>query len=134
MADFLLRGDTTPVSGTKLGVIDLGTAGTPRADFTIPELDGTSPGAFKFSTDGNRFYILAGNATTATKNDVLFAFYSSTLTATPWRWRSCGKSPLSDRHPGHGCSRARGQAKPNMSPCPIARMIPFPLSTRQITK
>jgi DNA-binding beta-propeller fold protein YncE len=80
----LLRGDTTPPTGTKLGVIDLGTAGTPRTDFTIAELDGTSPGSFKFSPDGKRFYILAGNAATATKKDRLFAFNASTLTtATP---------------------------------------------------
>jgi YVTN family beta-propeller protein len=78
----LLRGDTTPVpTGTKLGVIDLGTAGTPRTDFTIPQLDGTSPGSFKFSADGKRFYILAGNAATATKKDRLFAFDAATLTA-----------------------------------------------------
>ena len=77
----LLRGDTTPPTGTKLGVIDLGTAGTPRTDFTIPELSGTSTGSFKFSPDGKRFYILAGNAATATKKDRLFAFDSSTLTA-----------------------------------------------------
>ena len=62
-------------------MIDLGTAGTPRTDFTIVELDGTSPGSFKFSPDGKRFYILAGNAATATKKDRLFAFNSSTLTA-----------------------------------------------------
>ncbi len=77
----LLRGDTTPSTGTKLGVIDLGTAGTPRTDFTIAALDGTSPGAFKFSPDGKRFYILAGNAATATKKDRLFAFDASALTA-----------------------------------------------------
>ena len=78
----LLRGDTTPVpTGTKLGVIDLGTAGTPRTDFTIPELNGTSTGSFKFSPDGKRFYILAGNAATATKKDRLFAFDAATLTA-----------------------------------------------------
>ena len=77
----LLRGDTTPASGTKLGVIDLGTVGNPRTDFTIPELNGTSPGSFKFSPDGKRFYILAGNAAGATKKDRLFAFDSSTLTA-----------------------------------------------------
>ena len=77
----LLRGDTTPATGTKLGVIDLGTAGTPRTDFTIPQLDGTSTGSFKFSPDGKRFYILAGNAATATKKDRLFAFNSSTLPA-----------------------------------------------------
>jgi YVTN family beta-propeller protein len=76
----LLRGDTTPATGTKLGVIDLVAGGT-RTDFTIPELNGTSPGSFKFSADGNRFYILAGNAATATKKDRLFAFDSSTLTA-----------------------------------------------------
>jgi hypothetical protein len=77
----LLRGDTTPATGTKLGVIDLTTAGNPRTDFTIPELNGTSPGSFKFTPDGKRFYILAGNAATATKKDRLFAFDSSTLTA-----------------------------------------------------
>lgn len=81
----LLRGDTTPATGTKLGVIDLNTAGTPRTDFTIPELDGTSTGAFKFSPDGKRFYILAGNAAASTKKDRLLAFDASTLTATPPR-------------------------------------------------
>ena len=79
----LLRGNTIPPTGTKLGVIDLGTAGTPRTNFTIPELDGTSTGAFKFSPDGKRFYILAGNAAASTKKDRLFAFDASTLTATP---------------------------------------------------
>ena len=77
----LLRGDTTPSTGTKLGVIDLGTALSPRTDFIIPELSGTSPGSFKFSPDGKRFYILAGNVAAATKKDRLFAFDSSTLTA-----------------------------------------------------
>lgn len=77
----LLRGDTTPATGTKLGVIDLGTAGNPLTNFTIPELAGTSPGSFKFSPDGKRFYILAGNAAAATKKDKLFAFNASTLTA-----------------------------------------------------
>jgi hypothetical protein len=75
----LLRGDTTPSTGTKLGVIDLGNAVTPRKDFDIPELNGTSPGSFKFSPDGNRFYILAGNGATATKKNQLFAFDSSKL-------------------------------------------------------
>ncbi len=75
----LLRGDTTPPTGTKLGVIDLGTAGNPKTDFTIPELIGTSPGSFKFSPDGKRFYILAGNAATASKKDRLFAFDASKL-------------------------------------------------------
>ena len=78
----LLRGDTTPPTGTKLGVIDLGTAATPRTDFTIPELAGTSTGSFKFSPDGKRFYILAGNAAASTKKDRLFAFDALTLTAT----------------------------------------------------
>ena len=77
----LLRGDTTPSTGTKLGVIDLGTAGNPVTNFNIPQLAGTSPGSFKFSPDSNRFYILAGNAATATKKNQLFAFDSSTLTA-----------------------------------------------------
>ena len=76
----LLRGDTTPATGTKLGVIDLGTASNPVTNFTIPELAGTSPGSFKFSPDGKRFYILAGNA--GTKKDRLFAFDSSTLIPT----------------------------------------------------
>lgn len=79
----LLRGDSTPPTGTKLGVIDLGAAATPQTDFTIPELDGTSTGSFKFSPDGKRFYILAGNAATSTKKDRLFVFDASTLTATP---------------------------------------------------
>ncbi len=75
----LLRGDLTPGPGTKLGVIDLGTLGNPRTDFVIPELDGASPGSFKFSPDGKRFYILAG--TSGSKKDRLFAFDASTLTA-----------------------------------------------------
>jgi DNA-binding beta-propeller fold protein YncE len=79
----LLRGNTTPPTGTKLGVIDLSTAAAPRTDFTIQELDGTSAGSFKFSPDGRRFYILAGNADISTKKDRLFAFDASTLTATP---------------------------------------------------
>ncbi len=77
----LLRGQTTAPQATTLGVIDLGTAGNPRTDFTIPELDGTVPGSFKFSPDGKRFYLLAGNTAAATKKDRLFAFDSSTLTA-----------------------------------------------------
>ena len=79
----LLRGDTTPSTGTKLGVIDLNTATGTRTDFDIDQLDGASPGAFKFSPDGKRFYILAGNAAASTKKDRLFAFDASTLTATP---------------------------------------------------
>jgi DNA-binding beta-propeller fold protein YncE len=80
----LLRGETATPQAAKLGVIDLGTAGNPRTDFTIPEFDGTSTSfLFKFSPDGKRFYILAGNAPTSTKKDRLFAFDASTLTATP---------------------------------------------------
>jgi YVTN family beta-propeller protein len=80
----LLRGQTTTPQAAKLGVIDLGTAGTPRTDFTIPELDGASTSfSFRFSPDGKRFYILDGNAATSTKKDRLFAFDASTLTATP---------------------------------------------------
>ncbi len=76
----LLRGGSSlaPVA-TVLGVIDLGTAGYPMTDFTIPELDGASPGSFKFSPDGKRLYMLAGNAAAATKKDRLFAFDSSKL-------------------------------------------------------
>ena len=40
----LLRGDTTPATGTKLGVIDLSLTPPVRTDFTIAALDGTSPG------------------------------------------------------------------------------------------
>jgi len=79
----LLRGQTTAPDpqATKLGVLDLSVTPAVRTDFTIPELDGTSPGSFKFSPNGNRFYILAGNTATSTKKDRLFAFDSSTLTA-----------------------------------------------------
>lgn len=81
----LLRGQTTAptaTQATKLGVIDLSLTPPVRTDFTIAELDGTAPGSFKFSPDSKRFYILAGNTATATKKDKLFAFDSSTLTAT----------------------------------------------------
>ncbi|MBH0176738.1 MAG: hypothetical protein HP491_02465 [Nitrospira sp.] len=80
----LLRGQTTVPQATKLGVIDLSAAVPAIVDFAISELNDTSPGAFKFSPDSNRFYILAGNAAATTKKDRLFAFDSSTLTsATP---------------------------------------------------
>jgi len=79
----LLRGQTTTPQATKLGVLNLSVTPPAKTDFTIPELDGTSPGTFKFSPDGKRFYILAGNAATSTKKDRLFAFDASTLTATP---------------------------------------------------
>lgn len=75
----LLRGSTAVPVTTKFGVIDLGTAGTPRTDFVTPEQDGTSSGSFKFSPDGKRLYVLAGNAATATKKDRLFAYDSSAL-------------------------------------------------------
>ncbi|HSB14669.1 MAG TPA: hypothetical protein VLE22_09430, partial [Bryobacteraceae bacterium] len=76
----LLRGGSTvaPVT-TVLGVIDLGTVGNPLTNFALPVLDGASPSSFKFSPDGKRFYILAGNAAAATKRDRLFAFDSSAL-------------------------------------------------------
>ena len=77
----LLRGQTLTPQATKLGVLDLSVTPAVRTDFTIPELDGTSPGSFKFSPNGNRFYILAGNTAPSTKKDRLFAFDSSTLTA-----------------------------------------------------
>jgi hypothetical protein len=79
----LLRGQTTAPDpqATKLGVLDLSVTPAVRTDFTIAELDGTSPGSFKFSPDGKRFYILAGNTATSTKKDRLFAFDASTLTA-----------------------------------------------------
>ncbi len=81
----LLRGQTTAPQATKLGVLDLGVTPVVRKDFDITELNGTAPGSFKFSPDGNRFYILAANSAlaTVTKKDRLFAFNSSTLTATP---------------------------------------------------
>jgi DNA-binding beta-propeller fold protein YncE len=69
----LLRGETTAPQATKLGVIDLSAATPAIANLTTPELDGTSPGAFKFSPDSRKFYILAGNGATATKKDRLFA-------------------------------------------------------------
>ncbi|MDP2384007.1 MAG: hypothetical protein Q8N00_14515 [Nitrospirota bacterium] len=80
----LLRGSSAAPFGTRLGVIDLAIAGNPRAisDLTIPELDGAGPGAFKFSPDGRRFYIVASNTST-TKKDHLFAFNASDLTANP---------------------------------------------------
>jgi DNA-binding beta-propeller fold protein YncE len=77
----LLRGETLVPQATKLGVLDLSVTPAVRRDFPIAELDGTSPGSFKFSPDGNRFYILAGNTGSSTKKDRLFAFDSSTLTA-----------------------------------------------------
>ncbi|MEP6890420.1 MAG: hypothetical protein ABI955_06960 [Nitrospirota bacterium] len=55
-----MRGQTLTPQATKLGVLDLSVMPAVRTDFTIPELDGTSPGSFKFSPDGKRFYILAG--------------------------------------------------------------------------
>ncbi|BCA53359.1 hypothetical protein W02_04990 [Nitrospira sp. KM1] len=77
----LLRGQTSAPQSTKLGVLDLSQSPPVRTDFTIPELAGTAPGSFKFSVDGKRLYILAGNTATATKKDRLFAFDASMLTA-----------------------------------------------------
>lgn len=83
----LLRGQTTAPQATKLGLIDLSLSTPVIINLTNAALDaalsGTSPGAFKFTPDGKRFYILAGNAATTTKKDRLFAFDASTLTATP---------------------------------------------------
>jgi DNA-binding beta-propeller fold protein YncE len=79
----LLRGQTTAPQATKLGVVDLSVNPPVQKDFTDAELGnalvGTSPGSFKFSPDGRRFYILAGNSAASTKRDVLFAFDSSAL-------------------------------------------------------
>lgn len=78
----ILRGSTAAPVATKFGVIDLRAAGNPLTDLVTPEQDGTLPssgGSFKFSPDGNRFYVLAGNAATATKKDRLFAYNSSAL-------------------------------------------------------
>ncbi len=79
----LLRGETTAPQTTKLGVIDLSATTPVIANLTTTELDtalnGTSPGAFKFSPDSKRFYILAGNGATATKKDRLFAFDWTTV-------------------------------------------------------
>ena len=77
----LLRGQTTAPQATKLGVLDISVDPPVRTDFDIAALNDTSPGSFKFSPDGKRFYILAGNAAVTTKKDRLFAFDSSTLTA-----------------------------------------------------
>lgn len=77
----LLRGSSpAPSFGTRLGVIDLAVAANLRTtvDLNIPELNGFAPGAFKFSPDGQRFYILAGNTATGPR-DFLFAFDASTL-------------------------------------------------------
>ncbi|MBH0176732.1 MAG: hypothetical protein HP491_02435 [Nitrospira sp.] len=80
----LLRGSSAAPFGTRLGIIDLSIPGNPRSirDLTIPELDGAGPGAFRFSPDGQRFFIVASNTST-TKKDFLFAFDTSNLTANP---------------------------------------------------
>lgn len=80
----LLRGTSAAPFGTRLGIIDLSVAGYPRTihDLTIPELDGAGPGTFRFSPDGQRFFIVASNTST-TKKDFLFAFDTSNLTANP---------------------------------------------------
>lgn len=107
----LLRGETTAPQATKLGVIDLSAAAPTIADLTIPELDGTSPGAFKFSPDTRRFYILAGNGATATKKDRLFAFDWTTV--TPPALTLLREIPLVSTG-GHGfdvLARGAGEAK-----------------------
>lgn len=76
----LLRGESTAPHVTKLEVIDLSAATPTIVDLTTGGgLDGTSPGAFKFSPDSKRFYILAGNGATATKKDRSFAYDWATL-------------------------------------------------------
>lgn len=75
----LLRGQTTAPQATKLGVIDLSAAVPTIVNLTTPDLVGTSPGAFKFSPDSRRFYILAGNAATASKEDKLFVYDWTTV-------------------------------------------------------
>ena len=88
----LLRGETTNPQAIKLGVIDLSATNSVIANLNIPELDGTSNGSFttgsasfKFSPDVKRLYLIVGNSSSATvtKKDRLFAFDSSTLSATP---------------------------------------------------
>lgn len=89
----MLRGETIAPQAIKLGVIDLSATNPVVADLNTPELDGTSTGTFqtggslfKFSPDGNRFYLVVGNSAlpTVTKKDRLFAYDSSTLrAATP---------------------------------------------------
>lgn len=88
----MLRGETIAPQALKLGVIDLSATNPVVADLNTPELDGTTTGTFltggalfKFSPDGNCFYLLVGNsaAATVTKKDRLFAYDSSTLSSTP---------------------------------------------------
>ncbi|MEK6786313.1 MAG: hypothetical protein AABY61_12610 [Nitrospirota bacterium] len=112
----LLRGETTPPQqATKLGVIDLSATTPVIANLTTPELDtalnGTSPGAFKFSPDSKRFYILAGNGATATKKDRLFAFDWTTV--APPALTLLREIPLLSTG-GHGfdvLARGAGEAK-----------------------
>jgi YVTN family beta-propeller protein len=82
----LLRGQTITPQSTKLGVLDISVDPPVLTDLTNADLDAaladTSPGSFKFSPDGKRFYILAGNAAATTKKDRLFAFDASTLTTS----------------------------------------------------
>jgi len=89
----LLRGETTnPEQAVKLGVIDLSATTPAVADLDIPVLNGATNGSFqtggssfKFSPNGKRLYFLVGNSNsvTVTKKDRLFAFDTSTLSATP---------------------------------------------------
>ena len=112
----LLRGQTTgPIDpqATKLGVLDLSVTPAVRKDFTIAALDGTSPGSFKFSPDGKRFYILAGNTGPSIKRDRLFAFDSSALSASPPALTLLREIPLMATG-GHGLdvlAQGAGEAK-----------------------
>ncbi len=69
--------------GTRLGVIDLGTAGNPRTDFAIPELDGDRTRVVQVFA-GRQAVLYCGRQCVAQRErDFLFAFDSSTLTANP---------------------------------------------------
>lgn len=120
----VLRGETIAPQAIKLGVIDLSATNPVVAALNTPELEGTSTGTFlngsslfKFSPDGNRFYLLVGNsaAATVTKKDRLFAYDSSTLSATPPRLTLLpnGEIPLlqTGRHSMDVLAQGAGQAK-----------------------
>ena len=83
----LLRGQTAAPQATKLGVLDITVNPPVRTDFSDADLGsalvGTTPGSFKFSPDGRRFYILSGTGAAAAKRDRLFAFDSAGLAASP---------------------------------------------------
>ena len=88
----LLRGETTSPQTMRLGVIDLNATNPVVVNLTNSELAGTTIGTFttgsasiKFSPDGKRLYLLVGNSdeATVTKKNHLFAYDTSTLSATP---------------------------------------------------